>query len=351
MEATILAVSRRDNGVCIAGVDENLNWLRPVKARILVLADIMLNDNMCISPSCVYDFSTGKADPSGYQKENYIIDENTRITHVKSLMDAERERLFSMLSENSMIASNPGLDMCTLLKVKNRSLIMLGPVALDSVELRNEDEEVKARVDFSVGGVSIKNQNGRSLPCTDLRFLAFAKDFLEQMNAPYLRLNGAHVKRLLNTERFFIVVGLTAELWKGDYWPMAVAINTVPEYGQSIDYAALFPMQGAATKHVPEFQGQSAEALDPELMDEYYETKAALDRLQKRENELKEIIKKEMVKKGISQYDSERMVVFCRKFERVWYPKERIEEFVPEDILGKIRAVKEILQLFTKLRK
>jgi len=39
-EITLLAVSKRESGVCIAGVDSQLRWIRPVKDRILAPADI-----------------------------------------------------------------------------------------------------------------------------------------------------------------------------------------------------------------------------------------------------------------------------------------------------------------------
>jgi len=45
------------------------------------------------------------------------------------------------------------------------------------------------------------------------------------------------------------------------------------------------------------------------------------------------------------------MDIFCRKSERAWYPKDKIEEFVPNDILEKIKSVKEIVYLLTRLKK
>ncbi|MEK6837960.1 MAG: hypothetical protein AABX69_04885, partial [Nanoarchaeota archaeon] len=61
MELTVLAVTKREYGVCIAGVDEKLNWVRPIKNRILVLGDIKLIDGAYLSNSCVYNLSAEKA--------------------------------------------------------------------------------------------------------------------------------------------------------------------------------------------------------------------------------------------------------------------------------------------------
>ena len=351
MKLTILAVTKREYGVCIAGVDEKLNWVRPVKNRILVLNDIKLNGAVYLSNSCVYNFSVKKDGVTGYQTENYLIEEKEPIGYLKRLGDAERNEIFSTLSENSLITSNPNLGVCKLLKEKNRSLILLGPVTIDSVEL-SQDDNIHVRFDFSIGQIKIKNQNLRSLPCTDLKFLSFAKDLLDEQNTTYLRLNGEELKDLLKVEKFFIAVGLTAELYMEDYWPMVIGIHTIPDYTQKINYGNFFPIEGELIKKDIAIRSQERkDMLDPELIDDYYRIKIELNKLIKREEELKERIKTEMIHKGISKYNTEKMDIFCRKFERTSYPKDKIEEFVPNDILEKIRSVKEIVYLLTRLKK
>ena len=57
MELTVLAVTKREQGVCIAGVDEELNWIRPIKNRILVLNDVKSSEGLLLSNSCVYDLA------------------------------------------------------------------------------------------------------------------------------------------------------------------------------------------------------------------------------------------------------------------------------------------------------
>ena len=348
MEVTILAVTKREYGVCIAGVDEKLNWVRPVKNRILVLNDIKLNENAYLSNSCVYNFSVKKVGSKGYQTENYLIDEKQPVRYLKRLGDTERNEIFSKLSENSLITSNQGVY--KLLKEKNRSLILLGPVTIDSVEL-SQDDSVHVRLDFSIGQIKIKNQNLRNLPCTDLKFLSFAKDLLDEQNTAYLRLNGQDLKDLLKVEKFFIAIGLTGELYKGDYWPMVLGIHTVPDYTQKTDYSGLFPIEGELIKKDITISKERKDILDPKLIDNYYEIKIELNKLIEKEKELKEKIKTEMINNSISKYNTEKMDIFCRKSERTSYPKDKIEEFVPNDILEKIKSVKEIIYLLTRLKK
>lgn len=351
MEFTVLAVTKREYGICIAGVDERLNWVRPVKNKILVLDDIKLNGGVYLSNSCVYNLSAKKAGSKGYQSENYLIDEKEPIRYFKKLGDAERNEIFSKLSENSLIMPNPNQGICKLLKEKNRSLILLGPVTIDSVEL-SQDDNVHARFDFSIGQIKIKNQNLRSLPCTDLKFLSFAKGLLEEQNTSYLRLNADDLKDLLKVEKFFIAVGLTAELYMGDYWPMVIGVHTIPDYTQKTDYGNLFPIEGDIIKKEIAVRSQERKSrLDPKLIEDYYRIKIELNKLLLRENELKERLKTEMINMGISKYNTEKMDIFCRKSERTSYPKDKIEEFVPNDILEKIKLVKEIVYLFTRLKK
>ena len=306
-----------------------------------MLDDIKLNNGVYLSNSCVYNLSAKKAGFKGYQSENYLIDEKEPIRHFKKLEDAERNEIFSKLSENSLIMSNPSQGVYKLLKEKNRSLILLGPVTIDSVEL-SQDDNVHARFDFSIGQIKIKNQNLRSLPCTDLKFLSFAKDIIEEQNTSYLRLNGDDLKDLLKVEKFFIAVGLTAELYMRDYWPMVIGVHTIPDYTQKTDYGNLFPI-GITKKEVAVQSQEGKSMLDPKLIDDYYRIKIELNKLLLRENELKERLKAEMVNMGISKYNTEKMDIFCRKSERTSYPKDKIEEFVPNDILEKIKLVKEII--------
>ena len=351
MKLTVLAVTKREYGVCIAGVDEKLNWVRPVKNRILVLNDIKLNGNVYLSNSCVYNFSAKKVSSKGYQTENYLMEEKEPISYFKKLGDAERDKIFSKLSENSLIMSNPNQGVCNLLKEKNRSLILLGPVTIDSVEI-SKDDTIHARFDFNIGQIKVKNQNLRSLPCTDLKFLSFAKDLLDEQNTAYLRLNGDDLKDLLKVEKFFIAVGLTAEPYKGDYWPMVIGVHAIPDYTQEINYGNFFPIERELIKKDVAIQRQERRGiLDPELVDDYYKIKIEISELLRKENELKERIKTEMIDKGISKYNTEKIDIFCRKSERVWYPKDKIEEFVPNDILEKIKSVKEIVYLLTRLKK
>lgn len=90
--------------------------------------------------------------------------------------------------------------------------------------------------------------------------------------------------------------------------------------------------------------------VDKDTIEEYYSIKRELIELQKREEELKDTIKLAMTEKNTSEIHSDLMDLYCKKVERITYPKEKIEKFVPSNILEKIRTVNEIIVLTTKLK-
>lgn len=236
MNVTILAVTKRYDGICIAGVDNNLRWVRPAKNRTLTLEDIKLNGEY-LSISSVYDFSFIKHNPHNYQTENYIMDETKKILYTKTLTEQERKNLFPKLSENSLIISNPERDISAVLKKEKRSLILLGPVEIESLYIYSENSKMKTpRIICNLNSFQIKNQRGKhDLPCTDLKFRAFAKHLLKEKNTDSLSLHGDELKKLLKFNQVFIAIGLT-EKFREDYWPMIIGFHTIPDYKQEVDY-------------------------------------------------------------------------------------------------------------------
>jgi len=90
--------------------------------------------------------------------------------------------------------------------------------------------------------------------------------------------------------------------------------------------------------------------VDKDIIEEYYNLKKELILLQKREEELKDVIKQAMIKANTSEIHSDLMDLYCKRIERVTYPKEKIERFVPNNILDKIRTVNESIILITRLK-
>lgn len=92
------------------------------------------------------------------------------------------------------------------------------------------------------------------------------------------------------------------------------------------------------------------EVIDKETLNEFYNIKKNIFELQKKEEELKETIKKIMIEKKVSEIQSDNMYVYCKNVKRIIYPKEKIEKLIPEELLNKIRTKSEIIVLSTKLK-
>lgn len=246
MDVTILAVTKRYDGVCIAGVNNALRWIRPVKTESLMLEDIQLSNGEYTETSKVYDFPLNTTHaPNPYQTENHIIDESRIISYIRTLTDVQRNDLFSRLSESPLITAQNS-DISEILKSRHRSLILLGPVEIESASIDRDRNinppKITCRISFRINGIQIHGQNNvTNLPCTDLKYMAFARNLLNQRNVDYLQLTGAELQAQLRFAQVFIAIGLTglSRGTHGDYWPMIIGVHTIPDYNQVIDYGNL----------------------------------------------------------------------------------------------------------------
>lgn len=93
------------------------------------------------------------------------------------------------------------------------------------------------------------------------------------------------------------------------------------------------------------------EVVHQEVLKEYYKVKKELERLKKREEGIKSVIKNAMLDKNVSEINTDFMDVFCRQTERITYPRMKVEQFVPSDILEKIQQVSRNVILMAKLKK
>lgn len=104
--------------------------------------------------------------------------------------------------------------------------------------------------------------------------------------------------------------------------------------------------------YTPEFINASEiNLIEPEIINEYYKIKIELDKLQKIEEELKNKIKKVMTDNNLPKIHTDKINIYCKKIERIFYSKEKIESYVPEEIKEKIREKKETIILTSKIRK
>jgi len=102
--------------------------------------------------------------------------------------------------------------------------------------------------------------------------------------------------------------------------------------------------------HLPTFE-EASKVIASQVLQDYYDVKKKLVELQKQEERLKEQIKATMLEKHLSKITTATMDLFCRTYERIFYSKEKIETFVPEDIREKIREIKTTTSLTARIKK
>jgi hypothetical protein len=235
MDITILAVSKRLNGVCIAGVGKYNAWIRPAKKEELMLEDIKIGSGY-VSALNIYEFHFSQRSPVQCQSENYLIDEQREIIYRSGLEEKYKGRFFSSLCENSLVTASPQTNIADILKAKNRSLMLIGPIRLQGAYFHKEEKMKAPELTFSLDGCQVHGIGGKiNLLCTDLKFNMFAKSLLNQRNADSINLDEVELKALLGYNRVYVVIGLT-KLYHGINWPMVIGIHTLPDYRQVIDY-------------------------------------------------------------------------------------------------------------------
>ena len=91
--------------------------------------------------------------------------------------------------------------------------------------------------------------------------------------------------------------------------------------------------------------------IEEEIIERYYLIKKELSKLEKEEDNLKEIIKKKMSNANLKNIITDKMDLFYNEIERISYPKEMIEKFVSTEIKDQIRLKNKIVVFVGKIKK
>lgn len=352
MKLTLLAVTRmHEKRICIAGIDEEGRWVRPVKAYPNHFGKEDLfgkNESFIYGNFNIVEMDLTKELKKYPHSEDSIINEIREPKVIGNIPIQKREEFLISHTENHLFENNEGEVVRKILQNANRSLVLVGPVDVRYVVIE-KDKTPRIRFD-----IPLVYNCERSTPCTDLKFIAFCKRILKEKDYEKVILNSYELKQGLGIEKTYLALGLGR--WyeeRKDYYDMVIGFHTIPDYTQEINYVNLFPIEEELIKKDITNRSQESRKniLDPKLIDDYYKIKIELNKLIGIEKELRERIKTRMIENDIRRYDTEKMDISCRKYERMSYPKDKIEKFVPDDILEKIKSVKEIVCLLTRLKK
>lgn len=223
----ILALSRMEGGVCLAGVPEDFSaWIRPTTdTRRLFNSNVRDTAGNVIQPLDVVEFALVRPAPSGPHVEDWLAD--FRVP-AKVLSRPDPELRQEVLQAAAQSSPEP------VLRDKKRSLVLVEPDRIERAvfDPSGYNGKYKVRLSFTMAHTLYKGESTEpGYPCTDLKLRAWGRGFARRTE-----LSDAALRGLLGADRIFLALGLTRP-FRENYWPMIVGFHTVPDFLAWIDLA------------------------------------------------------------------------------------------------------------------
>ncbi len=231
---TILAITKMHGGVCTAGIDEQGQWVRPVRQfKVASYAHSGASD-YCLLP---LDFFHGgqshlvnlgvthcwlkSHQPTPPHVEDWTLDVNRKPQLRKKL---------SLEEQSEFLATHAEADFTPLLRHERSLALFQATQFAFHFGWNATGDDVTVRASGTIAGNEL-----RDIGCTDLRLRALGRKLLAQSKTATLtQLDFArHLKRAT-----YLVVGLS-RLHQGKHWPILVGVHTLPELDVEVDYARL----------------------------------------------------------------------------------------------------------------
>lgn len=249
----ILAMSQMYQGVCIAGVNEKNEWIRPIRAK--PSKNTIFDRNLRFDyPRAFERFLTnvnkykkktfifkGKAGTIPHSEDYILYSPNSTLfksldkdekSHIRmklnlpldEISDYECIRLLQSLDETDKLRKSHKRPEDYLL-TNNRSLMLVKPDKIIECTRLNYRQQYKPYIEFKINGIPTLNYR-----CTDLQWMSLGKYSIEKANQYFL-----------NDEEIYFVIGLSRLDKKMRSHPLIVGIHTVPLHFKkiSIDFTVL----------------------------------------------------------------------------------------------------------------
>ena len=232
---TFLVKSEKNRKICLACVDEDKRWVRPIKPGGFEEKDIVMDNGKAINIFDVVRTRFSSPFPVNHHKENMRFTPGTSISFVRKLDENEQELFLSEISNAQVLNRvRSKEELFDELSVNlAQSLVLAGP-------------EYQFNIQYNVGEnhprIWIVRQNEPifNVSCTDLKFCKFLRSKFANLETTGGVICSKDIPELKDKKTYF-VVGLTGDSldersqiidgkWRGRYWPLIVSILTVPNY-------------------------------------------------------------------------------------------------------------------------
>jgi len=236
-EVIILAVTKMHGGVCIAGIDNQGRWVRPIRPTKKRIGEYDTITDYCLLP--IDFFHKGKShfingaitriyltshSPTPPHIEDWIIDTRKKPQLLRKLSDQEQTEIYAKYCES---------DISKLVPDAERSLGLFFPESFCFYFTMNQSNtDVTVRADFKLG-----EQTFSGIGCTDLRMRALGRKLLKKSDGTSQTLNLSSFK---NREKqiTYLALGLS-RLYRNKHWLIVVGVHSIPELSIEIDYGRL----------------------------------------------------------------------------------------------------------------
>ncbi|MFH1337592.1 MAG: hypothetical protein ABIH55_01820 [Nanoarchaeota archaeon] len=226
MTLVVLAATKmKGDRVCIAGINNAGQWVRPDKEmpKHMTMEDIFKNGKLCIGNFSVIKFKNKRFKGGTPHSEDCIIDPSFPLTKISQYNESDQEQFLEKYAENELLTKRENIPIMDVLKQLNRSLILIGPVEIIyAVFEEHESPRIKFKIPES-------NSNYRSIPCTDLKWYELGKEILKNNKTDKIILNTHKLNNILGARKIYLVLGLAREM-KEKHWDMVIGVHTVPDY-------------------------------------------------------------------------------------------------------------------------
>lgn len=220
MKLLVLAATKHHNGYCIAGVNTDLEWSRPVVRkrgkRPLKKSHVFEDGHWISKKRNIVRYEAKKYYKYVPHSEDFLFDESKGPKFIKQIDTDDFKKIISELDESKKITN--GIK--DYLINNRRSLMLVKPNEIEC-KTRTTDHGRQCRIKFSL------NENEYDFTCTNLRWRKFIRDN-----------NLKEGNELLNNRESYFSIGLTRE-YEGEYWPLVIGVHTFPKFEIEVNHSNL----------------------------------------------------------------------------------------------------------------
>lgn len=219
----VLAATKMFNGICVAGVDENHAWIRPVPKDGMNFppASLQVSGKVVAEPYNEVEFHVQRRLDNNPQTEDHEVDLSQGLRSVRTLNDNQLGHLLNQIDESPLVGAHEDLE--RTLTARNRSLTLARvDDVVETYSTPTQQGRVQRKIRFRIGGHPF------NLPCTDLRWRRLTRGGRDDIG----------LQKLHEAQDVYLALGLT-RLFNGHCWPIVVGVHPIPKLSVEVDYGSL----------------------------------------------------------------------------------------------------------------